>query len=150
MGKKKGVTISLIPRWVLEKDVLMGWVVVHRKHRNEIKLEHLKYAKITNMENNKSIICRISGPGTQGSYYDFFGSDLVKQSIFIDAYYRQKLNIESRKIGINSMKFRIRPIRFLAPLRASLQHPHAAVKAGTWLGIVSVSLGFLSILISVF
>lgn len=149
MAKKQNI-VSLVPNWVLEKDILMGWVVIHRIHTNKLGIKHLKHAKIKNTKNNKSITCRIYGPGTKGQYYVKYGSEVVKNSIFLDSYYRQRLDISSRDINKNPIKFEITPIKFLGPLKASLKHPNDGVKAGAWLGILSIILGGLSLIFAFF
>ena len=114
--KKQNVT-PLIPNWVLKEDILMGWVVIHKTHTNKLGLKHLKHAKVKNINNNKKIICRIYGPGTVGRYYERYGLDTVKNSIFLDAYYRQRLDIHSEDILRNPIEFEITPIKFLGSLR---------------------------------
>lgn len=142
--KKKGM-VSLLPNWALKDDVLMGWVVIHRNHTNRLGLMHSKHVKIKNTANNKTITCRIYGPGEHGQYYDYYGSETVEKSIFLDAYYRQHLGITSEDISNNLIHFEITAIKRFGPLKASLRHPSDSVKAGAWLGIISVSLGILSL-----
>ena len=105
--KKQNLT-PLIPNWVLKDDILMGWVVIHRNHISKLGLKHLKHAKIKNTENNKTITCKIYSPGRGGQYYDVYGVEVVKKSIFLDAYYRQCLDIRSEDISINPIKFGVK------------------------------------------
>jgi len=145
MKKQKQNVIPLVPNWVLEEDILMGWVVIHKIHTVKLGLKHLKHAKIKNTKNNKAITCRICGPGTMGRYYKRYNSEVVKTSIFLDAYYRQRLDIRSEDISRNPIEFEITPIKFFGSLRANLKHPNDGVKAGAWLGILSIILGALSL-----
>lgn len=144
MAKTQNI-VPLVPNWVLKEDILMGWVVIHKIHTDKLRLKHLKHAKIKNIKNNKAITCRIYGPGTMGRYYEIYGLEIVKKSIFLDAYYRQRLDIRSKDISKNPIEFEITPIKFLGPLRASLKHPNDGVKAGAWLGFISILLGIISL-----
>lgn len=149
MKNKKRNVVSLIPNWVLKEDILMGWVVIHRIHTSKLGLKHLKHVKVKNIKNNKTITCRIFGPGTMGRYYEIYGSETVKKSIFLDAYYRERLGVRAEDISKNPIEFKITPIKIFGSLRASLKHPNDGVKAGARLGILSIFLAILSIILGV-
>jgi len=132
-SQKDNKIIQLEPRWVVSKHILIGWAILHRNIQMKIhKLHHLRHAKIRCLDTKKTIYCRIYGPGSRGLYYDKYGEEKVKKSIFLDAYYMQKLNIENKIC--KQVNFIItHPPEYWGLLRSVLQHPNDGVKIGVWL-----------------
>ena len=134
--------IKLIPRYCKPEDILKGWVVIHS---GKNPLEHLDNTKIKCLNTGKTIYCRIRGPGTKnggGIYYqNGLTEEEVKNSMFLDASYVQKLGL-----GEHMEK----EIQFLISkgfcLWSCLGHPEDSIRVGLILGIIGLTLGIFSLL----
>lgn len=159
--KSKAKTIPLVPRWCNNEDIQMGWVVLHSSIQEKIGIKHLQYIRIKN--GKKKIYCKVFGPGAQGRRYlantdltDEQKLEIIKESIFMDSYYKKRLDIQNfypkNKLNAEKIELEMKKIRFFGPLLASLYHPNDGVKTGTWLGLVlgtlSIFLAIISILIA--
>ncbi len=139
--------ILLTPRWCEEKDILKGWIILHKSVTHPRGLRHLDYVKLTCIDTEKWIFSRIFGPGSKE-----YGGDLtsiVKESIYLDAHYQQRLELDD-KLGDKQYEFELKKI---GPLRYYINavrfHPDDGIRIGAFLGIVSLFLGFLSVALSV-
>ena len=143
--------IKLVPQYIHNDDILKGYVILHRKNRPENTI-HLDYVKITCNDTNKSIYCRVFGPGNQGKYHtgNFEGVDLEK-SILLDAYYRDKLGIKNDDVKDKKIfDFTItKGIQLVQGMCASFSHPETGIRVSSWLGIASVGLGILSVIFGI-
>lgn len=186
----KKTEVKLIPRWCLPRDVLRGWIILHHEIQKKVGCRHLGYIKIRCEETNRTIYCRVFGPGKGSSknnpYIEYYqkaypeakeGEDLekkeekenrVKESLYLDAYYQQKLNLlgkikdtqykkedEENKNNKNKVTFVICApkcllIKYYYLLRAYLSHPEGGIKVSVWLGLLSVFLSLISFNIKLF
>lgn len=135
--------IKLVPRWCEEKDILRGWVILHRDVTHSRGLRHLQYIDVHCLETKKSAYCRIFGPGTRP--YNNDSESIVKSSIYMDAHFQQILGIEDG-MGKKAYTFKIdkvsRPRYYINSL---YYHPDDGVRVGAFLGIVSLFLGLVSL-----
>lgn len=146
-------TFKLVPRWVVDEDILRGWVVLHRDITDSIGLRHLSHAVIRCVQTNKKIFCRVFGPSTvarKGPYYKRYTKGEVQESIFLDAYYLERLGLSNDAIENKSIDFEIVKGGFLIGLKACLDHPEDGIRVGMHLGVASVYLSFVAILIALF
>jgi hypothetical protein len=106
--------------------------------------------KITNKKNNKQIYCEcLEIDENYISVYNNSAREYIdknKATITINSWYRKKLG------GINTKTDHELEIRaangMLGQLRANLEHPQVVVRMATWLAIISVALGLLSVYLS--
>jgi hypothetical protein len=155
--------IELVPRWCWPEDIQMGWVILHKDIQDKIGIKHLQHVKI--MAHGKKIYCRVIGPGSKGKRYldrtdlkPKEQNEILKESIFMDSYYEQRLNLPklypNDKNNGEKIEFKIKRLKILGSLKSSLYHPNDGVKTGTWLGLIlgslSIVLAIGSILIAIF
>ena len=144
---KQNEEIKLTPRWCEEKDVLRGFVILHKDVTHPRELRHLNYIQLYCVDTKKKIYCRIYGPGSRKYRED--DQNIVKKSVYLDAYYQQQLKIEDNKIGKQEYAFTIKGInQFKCFLYAFLHHPEDSIRVSAFLGIVSLVISFTSIIIS--
>jgi len=181
----KKVKVKLIPRWCLLRDTLRGWIVLHHKIQEEVGCRHLGYIKIRCEETNRTIYCRVFGPGKGFSknnpYIEYYRKaypeakedeyleerekkeNRVKESLYLDAYYQQKLNLlekirdtqykkedEKNKVTFVICVPQCSLIKCYYLFRAYLSHPEGGIRVSIWLGLLSISLGLISINIKLF
>lgn len=152
-------TINLVPRWCYPGDTQMGWVILASNIQKEIGVKHLQYVRIKH--GKKKIYCKVMGPGALGHRYlertglsDEEKMEIIKESIFMDSYYKQRLGIRKfysqKEKKVEKIELEMKKIRkIIGPLLASLHHPNDGVKAGTWLGLILGSLSIILALISI-
>ncbi|MCK5214748.1 MAG: hypothetical protein KAR05_05295 [Candidatus Omnitrophica bacterium] len=144
---KQNEEIKLTPRWCEGKDVLRGFVILHKKVTSSRGLRHLNYIQLYCVETKKKIYCRIYGPGDRKYRED--DQSIVEKSVYLDAYYQQQLQIDDKKIGKNEYVFIIKGINpFKYFLYAFLHHPEDSIRVSAFLGIVSLVVSLTSIIIS--
>jgi len=68
--------------------------------------------------------------------------------IFMNSWYRTKLGIDYMGNG-SEINLCIRPVRYLGELRSFRNHPDPYVRLGVKLGILSLSISFVSVLIAI-
>jgi len=136
--------IQLVPRWCETEDILKGWVVIH-KEKNPLK--HLANAKIKCVATDRTIYCRIRGPGTKkgkGVYYQKHEEEKVKESIFLDAYYVEKLGLD---------KFMESNVDFLiskgCSLLSCLMHPEDAIRTSSCMGILALITSIIALVLGI-
>lgn len=144
---KQNEEIKLTPRWCEGKDVLRGFVIIHKDVTHPRGLKHLNYIQLCCGETRKKVYCRIYGPGSRKYRED--DQDVVKKSVYLDAYYQQQLEIEDTKIDKQEYTFIIKGINpFKYFLYAFLHHPEDGIRVSAFLGIVSLAVSLSSIIIS--
>ena len=154
--RKRKTEFKLTPRWILPKYILRGWVVIHSNITRQIgDVRHLSHVKIKCVETKKAIFCRIFGPGSSQSseFYQEYGEN-IKTSICLDAYFQQKLGIQYNKIyGPKQSKengdstFYISRVGVAGKIRAALTHPEDGIRIGMKIAIVSLGVGFTSLIV---
>lgn len=149
MGRMTNTTITLTPRWCEPKDALSGTVILHTEVTAPRDLQHLRYIKLCCVETNKTVFCRIFGPGKSRSY-NGIKPDQVKRSIFIDAHYQQRLGIPDTDIGIQEYSFKIKSVNVARYyLNAVSHHPDDSIRIGAFLGLTSLLISLFSIALSI-
>lgn len=138
------IKINAKPRYLHNDDVLKGYIVLHKSFRKNA-ISHLEYVKVKCHNTGKTIICRLFGPGTQGKYFQGNFEKINKEnSIFIDAYYRDKLGINAEDVGEKVYEFSIiNTNQSWLTLCAAMTSPNLGVKCGTIFGIISLYLTIL-------
>lgn len=145
---KQNERIKLTPRWCEDKDILRGFVILHKDVTHPRELKHLNYIQLYCVETKKKTYCRIYGPGSRK--YNGNDQNVVKKSVYLDAYYQQQLKIEDDKIGNQEYTFIIKGINpFKYFFFAFLQHPEDSIRVSAFLGIVSLVISISSIIISI-
>ncbi|MCK5214181.1 MAG: hypothetical protein KAR05_02355 [Candidatus Omnitrophica bacterium] len=145
--KKQNEEIKLTPRWCEGKDVLRGFVILHKNVTHPRGLRHLNYIQLYCVETKKKIYCRIYGPGSRKYRED--NQSIVEKSVYLNAYYQQQLQLDDKKIGKNEYAFIINGINpFKYFLYAFLHHPEDSIRVSAFLGIVSLVVSLTSIIIS--
>jgi hypothetical protein len=129
----------------LRDELNQGWVWV-----TNCGLDSRSVVKITNKKTKKRIYCECLE--IDDNYIFVYNNppreniDESKATIIISAWYRKKLG------GINTKTNHDLEITaangWFGKLRANLQHPQVVVRMATWLAIISVGLGVLSICLS--
>lgn len=146
-------TFELVPRWVVQEDILRGWIVLHSSKANLIKLRHLDHAVIRCRKTNKKIFCRVIDPDTPDRgriYYNRYTKQQVQNSIFLDAYYLEQLNLPHKVVGRKAISFEISKGGFWVELRTCLNHPEDAIRIGSRVGLISVILAYIGIAYAIF
>lgn len=129
----------------LRDELNQGWVWATNSG-----LDSRSIVKITNKKNNKFIYCECLEIDDNYIFaYNISPRESIdkdKPTITINAWYRKRLG------GINTKTNHELEIRaangWLGKLRANQQHPQVVVRMATWLSIVSVALGVLSVCLS--
>lgn len=107
--------------------------------------------KITNRANNKSVFCErleiddnFTREYNQPPRIDINPSE---ETVVINAWYRKRLG------GLATTTFHdlkiIEANDWWGKIRANTGHPQVVVRLGTWLGVISVALGFIGVLLGV-
>lgn len=109
--KSKPSVIDLVPRWCIEDDNQMGWVVFNSDIQKKVGVEHLDYIELSHKGNK--INCKVMGPGVQGRDYlrktnlnDIEKDQVIKNSIFMDSYFNQELGLKEHypKVELKNYK----------------------------------------------
>lgn len=146
-------TFKLVPRWVVQEDILRGWVVLHRNITNKTELVHLNHAVIRCLKTNKKIFCRVVDPDTpdrRGIYYNYYTKKQVQKSIFLDAWYKKRLDLSDADMGKNYVDFEIIKGGTWVELRTCLDHPEDVVRIGSRFALISIILAYIGIAFAIF
>lgn len=145
----KSSPVPLTPRWCEHKDILRGWVILHKDVTHPRGLRHLRYIRLHCRDTDKTTYCRIFGPGKSKPYNEVEPS-VVKESIFLDAHYQQKLEIAEEDMGNKKLAFDIEEVNAARYyVNAVCHHPDDSVRVGAFLGLLSIFLGFWSVYLSI-
>lgn len=111
------------------------------------------YISVVNMSTDKKVlcICRIIDANFKRVYKERTGKAIQekKNALVVSDYYRKKLGLDEGK-GQEISEFEIgRVVDPVSKIRTLLQHPDNIVKIVTWLAIISVAVGLVSILTSI-
>jgi hypothetical protein len=137
---KKTISVQLC--YIHNDDILKGYIILHENLR-PAQTKHLDYVRIKCEETNKTIFCRVFGPGTQGKYYEgIFKSVDKEKHIFLDAYYRDKLKIKNKDVGQKTFNLIVsKENQYWLGLLAAFTHPEIGIKVSAILGFISILLG---------
>jgi hypothetical protein len=130
----------------LRDEMNQGWVWATNSG-----LDPRSVVKIKNLKNNKCIFCEcLEIEENYKKAYNAPPREHIKDTeitITINAWYRKKLGgIETK----TDHELEIRAANGLwGKLRANIQHPQVVVRMATWLAIISIGLGLLSICLSI-
>jgi hypothetical protein len=101
------------------------------------------YVEFKNMGNGKTVVCKLSGDDIP----EIGAKDRQSSLVRINEPLRGKLGV---KVG-DSVEFKIKKkLRWGAWYYFIRYHPDDVIKVTTWLGIIAVVLGLVSILVAVF
>ena len=136
--------------YIHNDDILKGYIILHVNLRPP-GINHLDYVRIKCKETNKTIFCRIFGPGNKGKYNQGKFASIDKEKyIFLDAYYRDRLKIKNNEVDKREFNFIIsKGNQIYLGLRAAFTHPEMGIKVSTILGFISIVLAIISIMMAI-
>lgn len=130
----------------LHEEAKEGWVWVSRLHNPMTTHIFLK-----NRTNGRRVVCeqRLVDDNFRRIYNANPRAPLPHGEDFlvVSAYYRERLGLPS--VAESAPDLEVLPSRGpIAGLRAGMAHPSSAIRTATWLGLLSLALGGLSVVLA--